>query len=397
VSTFGTIEHPLEPDTRFGEISFVGRRLVLLSLAFKNTVLMIFTFGFYRFWAKTWVRRYFWNNIRITGDSVEYVGQARELFIGFLIAIAILFPFATVYELFSALFLGASDWAQAAWSLVYVLAIFSLIQVAIYRAFRYRLTRTTWRGLRFGLDGSVISYVLLAFGWSLLTVFTLGIAFPWMRVALMRYRINKARYGSTKFEFDGSGRALIGVWLINYVILIAAAVSFGTFPPLGFLFVAAAIFVFIYYRVREFRYFVGATTIAGVTFESFAETPRVIWICVLTGIVLLVGMAAIFLIIGAVAGITSISSVTQAAGDLSSLDAGFESDPGLWTVAVISVVLTLVLGFRVTVAVLLQYPLMVHVCSTLAISDPTRLDQVVRSTEVLPSFGEGLAEAFDVG
>ena len=397
MSTFGAIEHRSEPDTRFGEISFVGRRFVLLSLALKNTVLMILTFGFYRFWAKTWVRRYFWNNIRITGDSVEYVGQARELFIGFLIAIAILFPFATVYELFSALFLGAPDWAQAAWGLVYVLAIFALIQVAIYRAFRYRLTRTTWRGLRFGLDGSVVSYVLLAFGWGLLTVFTLGLAFPWMRVALMRYRINNARYGSTKFEFDGSGRALIGVWLVNYAILIAAAVSFGTFAPLGFLFVAAAIFVFIFYRVREFRYFVGATTIAGVTFESFVETPRVIWICALTGIVLLVGMAAIFLIVGAVAGFTSVSSVTQAAGDLSSLDAGFNSDPGLWIVALISVVLALVLGFRATVAVLLQHPIMVHICSTLAISDPTRLDQVVRSTEARPSFGEGLADAFDVG
>ena len=397
MSTFGRLEHPTEPDIRFGEISFVGRRVVLLFLALKNTVLMILTFGFYRFWAKTWIRRYFWNNVRITGDSVEYVGQARELFIGFLIAIAILFPLATVYELFSALFLGAPDWAQAAWSLVYVLAIFALIQVAIYRAFRYRLTRTTWRGIRFGLDGSVSSYVLLALGWSLLTILTFGLAFPWMRVALMRYRINNARYGSTKFGFDGSGRALIGVWLINYLILIAAAVSFATFPPLGFLFVAAAIFCFIFYRVREFRYFVDATTIAGVTFESFAETPRVIWICVLTGIVVFVGIAAIFLLVGAVAGITSISSATQAASDLSSLDVGFEANPGLWTIIVISVVLALVLGFRATVAVLLQHPLMVHICSTLAISDPARLDQVVRSTETPPSFGEGLADAFDVG
>ena len=89
--------------------------------------------------------------------------------------------------------------------------------------------------------------------------------------------------------------------------------------------------------------------------------------------------------------------MTQAAGDLSSLGAGFESDPGLWIITVISVVLALVLGFRATVAVLLQHPLMVHICSTLAISDPTRLDQVVRSTEAPPSFGEGLADAFDVG
>ena len=278
MSTFGTIAPPLASDMRIGEVSFVGRRFALLSLALKNTILMILTLGFYRFSAKTWVRRYFWNNVRITGDSVEYIGHAKELFIGFLIAIAVLFPLAIVYELFSALLLGAPDWAQVVWGLIYLLAIFVLIQVAIYRALHYRLSRTLWRGIRFGLDGSVFMYVLQALGWSLLTVFTLGIAFPWMRVALMRYRINNARYGSTKLEFNCPEQALIGVWLVNYATLIAAVVSFWTFAPLGFLFVAAAILLFIFYRVREFRYFVGAMSIAGVTFESFVDTRRVIWI-----------------------------------------------------------------------------------------------------------------------
>jgi uncharacterized membrane protein YjgN (DUF898 family) len=397
MSTFGTVEHPAGSEKRYGEISFAGRPAALLILAIKNTLLTILTVGVYRFWAKTWIRRYFWNNVRITGDALEYVGQAKELFVGFLVAIAVLFLLASIYELISTLFLGTPNWAQAAQSLVYVLVIFSLIQVAIYRMFRYRLTRTTWRGIRFGLDGSVTRFVFLAFGWMLLTVLTLGIAFPWMRVALMRYRINNARYGSTRFEFNGSGRALIGVWLLNYLCIIVVLISIVTFPLIAVLFVAAASFVFLLYRVREFRYFVGATAIAGVAFESFAETSKVFWMYVRMGIALLVGGSGILFLVGLAAGITSIAAGTQAAADLSGLEAGFDAAPGLWAIILIAVVLAILLGYRAATALLLQHPLMMHICTTLAISDPALLDQVVRSTEPTPSFGEGLADAFDVG
>lgn len=119
MSTFDAVEHAAALEERRSEVSFVGRRGPLLSLVLKNTLLTILTFGLYRFWAKTWIRRYFWNNVRIAGDAVEYVGQGKELFVGFLIALAVLFPLATVYELVSTVLIGVSDGAQAAWGFVY--------------------------------------------------------------------------------------------------------------------------------------------------------------------------------------------------------------------------------------------------------------------------------------
>ena len=397
MSTFDAVEQAEKPASQDGGVSFAGRRGPLLSLVLKNTLLTIVTLGIYRFWAKTWIRQYFWNNVRIAGDLVEYVGLAKELFIGFLIAIAVLFPLGIIYNIVAALLVSAPEWWQAVWGLTYASVIFLLIQFAIYRMLRYRLTRTVWRGIRFGLDGSTTQFVLLALGWTILTLLTLGLALPWMRVALTRYRINNARYGSTKFEFDGSGRALIGVWLINYAILIAAAVSFATLPPLGFLLVAVAIFVFTFYRVREFRYFVGATSIAGVTFVSFANTTRIFWMYGLMLIAMFAGIFIIFIIVGAAVGFTSAASGIQAVPDLSSLEAGFEAAPGLWIGIAIAVPLAFVLSQRVVLALLFQHPLMVHICTTLTISDPAVLDQVVRSTEPTPGFGEGLADAFDVG
>ncbi len=397
MSTFDAVEHVAGPDGRHGEVSFVGRRGPLLSLVLKNALFTVLTFGLYRFWAKTWIRRYFWNNLRVAGDAVEYVGQAKELFIGFLIAIAVLFPLAMLYETVSTILIGVSDGAQAVWSLIYALVIFLLIQVAIYRMFRYRLSRTIWRGIRFGLDGSVMRFVVLAFGWTLLTILTLGLAYPWMRVALMRYRVSNARYGTTKFDFNGSGRALIGIWLINYPLAYAVVMSALTFPPIAFLFAVAALYVFALYRVREFKYLVGATTIAGLTFESFAETPKIFWMYVWTGIVLVI---AAFVVVAAAAGFISITTGTQLATNLSELEAGLDtigSAMGIWTLTIIAVVLALLLGQRAITALMLHYPLMAHICATLDIANPTALEQVVRSTESAPRFGEGLADAFDVG
>ena len=397
MSTFDAVEHAAGPDRRHGEVSFVGRRGPLLSLVLKNSFFTVLSFGLYRFWAKTWIRRYFWNNLRIAGDAVEYVGQAKELFIGFLIALAVLFPLATVYELVSTVLIGVSESAEAVWSVIYVLVIFVLIQVAIYRMFRYRLSRTIWRGIRFGLDGSVMRFVMLAFGWTLLTILTLGLAYPWMRVALMRYRVNNARYGTTKFDFNGSGRPLIGIWLINYPLLYAVVMSAVTFPPIAFLFAVAALYVFALYRVREFKYLVGATTIAGVTFESFAETPKIFWMYVWTGIVLAIGA---FAVIAAAAAIISIATGTQLTTNLSELEAGLDtigSAAGVWALTAVAALLALLLGQRAITALMLHYPLMAHICATLDIANPTALVQVVRSTEPAPRFGEGLADAFDVG
>ena len=40
----------------------------LFGLLLKNALLTVITLGFYRFWAKTRLRRYFWSGVHINGD-----------------------------------------------------------------------------------------------------------------------------------------------------------------------------------------------------------------------------------------------------------------------------------------------------------------------------------------
>ena len=402
-----------------GPVEFTGRRGPLFKLLVKNAVFNLLTLWIYRFWAKTWVRRYFWNNIRIDRDPLEYTGLPSELFFGFLIVLAILAPLGLAYEVVRTVLESASEAAQSAADIAYTLVLLVLIQVAFYRMWRYRLTRTTWRGIRFGLDGSTWRFLGLSVGWTLLSVVTLGMAYPWMRVALMRYRIQHTRFGQTRFGFAGSGKALCGPFLLAFGLPGALTVAFlaanpdlvgavvdsvaagaesefadtvagGAEPeftddevraPALLSVWLAAPFLYIWYRVREFRYMVGCTRFADVSFASAARSARIIWMSVLT-VGAIIGLAAAIIGLGAVV-----------AGGVFSLAA---DSPAGALVVPLAVVLFISL-VSVPSYLILRYEIVAHVCRTLEISDMAAFGRVVQSTEDVPATGEGLADAFDVG
>ncbi len=383
-----------------GPVEFTGQRGPLFGLLVKNAFFNVLTLWIYRFWAKTWIRRYFWNNIRIDRDPLEYTGLPSELFIGFLIVLGILVPLGMAFEGVRMVLESAPHTAQSAVDIAYFLVLFVLIQVAFYRMWRYRLTRTTWRGIRFGLDGSTWRFLGLSVGWSLLSVVTLGVAYPWMRIALMRYRIRHTRFGQTRFDFAGSGRVLCGPFLLAFGLPAVLTVAFLVanpdfdkaftdssatgadvgFPDAGFrapelLLVWLAVpFLYIWYRIREFRYMVGCTGFADVSFASAARSARIIWMSVLT-VGAMIGLAA--LVFGAMFALAADGFVFGFAGPLA-------------VVLFISLV-------SIPSYVILRYEIVAHVCRTLEISDMAAFGRVVQSTEDVPATGEGLADAFDVG
>ena len=76
-----------------GSVRFVGdKRALSGGCWFAARVLLMLTLGIYRFWLTTDIRRFLWSNTELAGESFEYTGTARELLLGFLIAIAILVP-----------------------------------------------------------------------------------------------------------------------------------------------------------------------------------------------------------------------------------------------------------------------------------------------------------------
>jgi uncharacterized membrane protein YjgN (DUF898 family) len=214
-------------------IDYVGPTGTLYVIFIKNILLSLVTLGIYRFWAKTRLRRFLWGNTRVDGEALEYTGTGKELFLGFLKAVLVLVPAFGVLEL-AELFLDAGIVVSVAISVLRIVLVFALIYAGTFAARRYRMSRTTWRGIRFQQLGSMWRYAGIAMIGSLLTALTLTLYGPFNRVRLMRYETENLRFGSGVFRFTGEGRTLFssyvhywGVGLIT--IIIAALVTYSQF------------------------------------------------------------------------------------------------------------------------------------------------------------------------
>jgi uncharacterized membrane protein YjgN (DUF898 family) len=163
-------------------ISFTAKRSEFRRLVLRGALLELCTAGFYRFWLATDMRRHLWSHTALDGDTLEYTGTARELLFGFLFAVTILAP---IYLLYFLAGLEAERMKQFA-SFPMGLFFYLFFQFAIYRARRYRLTRTVWRGVRFWMTGSGWGYALRVGLWSIAVSLTLGVALPWRQAALER-------------------------------------------------------------------------------------------------------------------------------------------------------------------------------------------------------------------
>jgi uncharacterized membrane protein YjgN (DUF898 family) len=204
-----------------GVVRCTGANGVFRSLVIHGAVLELVTFGFYRFWLTTDIRRHLWSNTEIAGDTLEYTGRGKELLLGFLVALAVLLPVFLLYFLVGVAF---ERW-KAFTSLPLYAFLFLFGQFAVYRARRYRLTRTIWRGLRFWMTGSGWAYAWRSFLWGLLLIPSLGFAYPWRTAALERYKLGHTFYGVLPGRFAATGGQLFkSVWLIWLLGLLPAAV-----------------------------------------------------------------------------------------------------------------------------------------------------------------------------
>jgi len=209
-----------------GGVRFLGQRPPYWRLLIRGAALLMVTLGIYRFWLATDVRRFLWSNTEIAGEALEYTGTALELLIGFLVAIAILIP------VYTAIFLAALDLGILGKlsGVIGFVALGVLGQYAIYRARRYRLTRTIYRGLRFHQEGSAWAYAFRAVLWWIVTALSFGLAYPFQLASLERYKMRNTFYGDLAGAFDGSGIRLfvrgLPMWMLVFAPLALAVSGF---------------------------------------------------------------------------------------------------------------------------------------------------------------------------
>ena len=208
------------------QVVFAGRRGALCWLALNTGLFTVLTLGVYRFWMKTRLRRWYWSAIRPGGHGLEYTGDPLEKLLGFLIAVVVLTFYIGIVNLllmFVSFSVFAASWVGYVAS---ALGIVPLLFYARYRARRYILGRTRWRGVRFGVAGGAWGYAARGLAHWCVTILSLGLLWPRMTFALEKYRTDRTYFGSARLVQGGS-------WPMLY----RAAI------PFGFSFLALAVSV----------------------------------------------------------------------------------------------------------------------------------------------------------
>jgi uncharacterized membrane protein YjgN (DUF898 family) len=200
---------------------FTGDGRAYWRILLRGAVLLAVTLGIYRFWLATDVRRFLWSNTEVAGESLEYTGTPYELLIGFLIALALLVP---LYVALALAALSAGPVGAVASALSFPV-LFFLGQFAVFRARRYRLTRTVYRGVRCHQDGSAIRYAICASFWWIMVALTVGLAYPFMQSRLERFKMRHTYYGDLQGRFEGSGFQLLLRGFFMWLLVIGPLVG----------------------------------------------------------------------------------------------------------------------------------------------------------------------------
>lgn len=407
---------------------FAGRRRAVLRLALVTGALTLLTLGAYRFWARTRLRRWYWSAVRPGGQPLEYAGDPLEKLLGFLVAVVVLAFYLGVVNLglmFASLAI-LEDYVLP--TVVTSLGLVPMIFYARYRARRYMLARTRWRGVRFGLEPGAWGYAWRALMHWAITILSLGILWPRMTFMLEKYRTDRTTFGDARLEQGGRWQMLMPGTLYVWVGVISAGIGATVFALdlarmaemglavpgpvaswpewgeprwLGIAIGGAAVALAgtVHYSVRSFRVMAEAKRArVGELWLGLRSAPRTRRVL---AIVVLGNLASFVLVLLVVAAAGAAAAQLVLSGGL---EAAVEEDPFALLLAnpaaaVVPVGLY-VLAFLVWGAArhaFVTMPRLRHYALTLRITGTEAVDAVRQAERDEAREAGGLAEALDVG
>ena len=416
-------------------VEFSGKRGALFWLALKTGFFTILTLGFYRFWMKTRLRRWYWSAIRPGGHAMEYTGDPMEKLLGFFIAVVILTFYIGIVNLLL-MFISFSVFNSSV--IGYLLSFAGVIPIwfyARYRARRYVLARTRWRGVRFGLEKGAWGYAIRALWYWFLTIITAGILWPRMTFLLEKYKTDRTFFGSARLVQGGRWQMLYHAavpLLASLVVMAGAALWTIQFDPVfdgmeidgralaneieelaagdwsGFdlnrperllllpLALAGVLFGMIYYNWASKRMMANHKSANGIQFASALSGLRVTLIYVLGNFIaylmLLLGIVALVLLAVALfsGGFPVFEEIPGAA-----LMAGLPRWVSLVLLA--ALYLSFFLLWGVLYNTFVTFPLMRHMARTTSLPVVVGLPLISQRARDEFAEAEGFAEALDLG
>lgn len=378
-----------------------------MRIAVPNLLLTVVTLGIYRFWATTRERQYLWSQTQFIDERLEWTGTGKELFIGFIMVFFLIgIPFGIIQLVAQGAIFQGEPIIAGVVNLVMFAILFYLTGVAYFRAMRYRLSRTYWRGIRGGSDDPGLHYGLSYVWKHVVAAIPLFLLYPWASISLWNERWNMMSFGPYRFEANAQWTKLMKRYLLFYLapfLLFLAAIYAGyqghkggigpgSMAAMGGLVVLAVFALYILMPLAALLYYskflrvgVEGLRIGDLEFEFKARSPD--WILFFLTNWLIWGIALGLAFV-------PISMMVGGSGFSPEIFRDNMSAAVIGTLALSAVIGVIAVGL---VSALIRYRSWKFFVTHMEAYGEVNLDKMSQSETVVSGHGEGLLDAFDVG
>jgi len=195
------------------QLEFKGQGSAFFGILIVNWILTVLTLGFYYPWARAKQLQYTYSHTTLNNESFYFSGTGAEIFKGFIKLIGMYLLFLVGYGLF----VSYAESPILAIILLY-LCMIAIIPLILHGSLRYRMSRTSYRGIRFGYRGDRKELMVQFFRDILLTIVTLGIYSAWFSMNLRSYTHRHIRYGNVEFSNEARGGEYFILYLKGYLL-----------------------------------------------------------------------------------------------------------------------------------------------------------------------------------
>ncbi|MCP8899103.1 YjgN family protein [Gilvimarinus xylanilyticus] len=253
---------------------FTGNGFEYFKIWIVNILLSIVTLGIYSAWAKVRNKQYFYGNTYLDDVSFAYTADPVKILIGRIIA----FVFLVIYTVFSeTTIIGA---------LVMGVLLLIFLPWVICKSMRFNARYSQYRNVPFCFHGRAGEAALVFLLWPFLSLFTLGLLFPYAFHQQKKFIYGMHGYGTTEFEFSATVGEFYKVFLLTfgiYVVTVGIAMILGaqTHPVIALMLTMVAYFFsFAYFAVAMANVNYNAITLREHALSADWNLKRYCWLLV---------------------------------------------------------------------------------------------------------------------
>jgi uncharacterized membrane protein YjgN (DUF898 family) len=215
-------ESPAAATSRDVPFVFTGKGVEYFKIWIVNILLSIVTLGVYSAWAKVRNKQYFYGNTYLDDVSFAYTANPVKILIGRAIALVFLLIYSVAGEL--------SIIAGAVMGILFVV----LLPWVICKSLRFNARYSSYRNVPFVFTGQVWQAAMAFLLLPIVSVFTLGVLYPYAYYKQKQFIYAQHGYGTAEFSFSAKVGSYYGVFLLTigaYILFLLGAFALTMLTP----------------------------------------------------------------------------------------------------------------------------------------------------------------------